>query len=136
VVYYGVLHAGGVVVPLNPVLHARAVGFYLTTTGARMLFVMPRHAIANTVAAVTAGAQPVEVRSHGIAPLTAGFAGRAAYPTSRAACDAAVVIPIADTTGAHTVQLTHGELVGSQEDRRTFTAPRPKRCRNGMSTDD
>jgi long-chain acyl-CoA synthetase len=113
VVFYGVLHAGGVVVPLNPQLHARAVEFYLTITGATMLFVTPRHAIANTVAAVAAGAQPVEIGSHGIAPLTAGFDGRTG-PVSRAASDPAVVLPIAETTGAHTVELTHGGLADSQ----------------------
>jgi long-chain acyl-CoA synthetase len=113
VVFYGVLHAGGVVVPLNPALHARAVEFYLTITDARMLFVAPRHAIISTVAAVTAGTQPVEIGSHGIAQLTAGFAGRV-DPVSRAACDAAVVLPIAETNGAHTVELTHGELADSQ----------------------
>jgi long-chain acyl-CoA synthetase len=113
VVFYGVLHAGGVVVPLNPGLHAHAVEFYLTITGARMLFAPPRHAIANTVAAVTAGAQPVEIGRHGIAQLTAGFAGRA-EPVSRAARDAAVVLPVAETTGAHTVELSQGELADSQ----------------------
>jgi long-chain acyl-CoA synthetase len=113
VVFYGVLHAGGVVVPLNPALHAHAVEFYLTITGARMLFAPPRHAIANTVAAVTAGTQPVEIGRHGIAQLTAGFAGRA-EPVSRAARDAAVVLPVAETTGAHTVELSHGELADSQ----------------------
>jgi len=112
-VFYGVLHAGGVVVPLNPALHARAVEFYLTITDAKMLFVTPRHTIARTAAAVTAGAQPVEVGNHGIAHLTAGFPGRA-EPVSRAACDAAVVCPIAETTGPRTVQLTHGELADSQ----------------------
>jgi long-chain acyl-CoA synthetase len=113
VVFYGVLHAGGVVVPLNPALHARAVEFYLTITGATTLFVRPRHALAKTVAAVTAGAQPVEIGSHGIAQLTTGFAGRA-EPVTRAACEAAVVLPVAETTGAHTVELTHGELAESQ----------------------
>jgi long-chain acyl-CoA synthetase len=113
VAFYGVLHAGGVVVPLNPALHARAVESYLTITGARMLFITPRHALANTIAAVTAGAQPVEIGSHGIAQLTAEFAGRA-ESVSRAACDAAVVSPIAETTGAHRVQLTHEELANSQ----------------------
>ena len=112
-VFYGVLHAGGVVVPLNPALHARAVEFYLTITGATTLFVRPRHALAKTVAAVTAGAQPVEIGSHGIAQLTTGFAGRA-EPVTRAAYEPAVVLPVAETTGAHTVELTHGELAESQ----------------------
>jgi long-chain acyl-CoA synthetase len=112
-VFYGVLHAGGVVVPLNPALHARAVEFYLTITGATTLFVRPRHALAKTVAAVTAGAQPVEIGSHGIAQLTTGFAGRA-EPVTRAAYEPAVVLPVAETTGAHTVELTHGVLAESQ----------------------
>jgi long-chain acyl-CoA synthetase len=113
IVFYGVLHAGGVVVPLNPALHAHAVEFYLTISGARMLFAPPRHAIANTVAAVTAGTQSVEIGRHGIAQLTAGFAGHT-EPVSRAARDAAVVLPVAETTGAHTVELSHGELADSQ----------------------
>jgi long-chain acyl-CoA synthetase len=113
VVFYGVMQAGGVVVPLNPELHARAVEFYLTITDARMLFVPPRHALARTVAAVTAGTQPVEVGKHGITQLMAGFPGRS-EPVSRAASDAAVVSPIAEATGPHTVQLTHGELAHSQ----------------------
>jgi long-chain acyl-CoA synthetase len=112
-VFYGVMHAGGVVVPLNPQLHARAVDFYLTITGARMVFVTSRHRIANTVAAVTAGVQPVEIGSHGIPSMTAGFVGRA-DPVIRAAGDGAVVLPIDETTGAHTIQLTHGELANSQ----------------------
>jgi long-chain acyl-CoA synthetase len=113
VVFYGVLHAGGVVVPLSPPLHARALDFYLTTTGARMLFITPQHALANTAAAVTAGVQPVEIRRHGIARLTAGFPGRT-DPATRTPGDAAVVLTIAETTGAHTVALTHGELANSQ----------------------
>src|SRR5262245_60374624 len=113
VVFYGVLHAGGVVVPLNPALHARAVRFYLTTTDARMLFVTPRHAVADAVAAVTAGTQPVEIGKRGIAQLTAGFAGRA-EPVPRAASDTAVLLPIAEQIGAHTLELTHGELASSE----------------------
>jgi long-chain acyl-CoA synthetase len=113
VVFYGILHAGGVAVPLNPTLHPRELEFYLTIAGARMVFVPPRHAIANTVAAVTAGTQPVEIGRHGIAPLTAGFADRV-EPVSRAAGDAAVVLPVAETNGAHTVELSHGELADSQ----------------------
>jgi long-chain acyl-CoA synthetase len=113
VVFYGVLHAGGVVVPMNPALRARAVEFCLTITDARMLFVTPRRGVATTVAAVTAGAQPVKVGKHGIAQLTAGFPGRA-DPVSPAAGDTAVVLPISKTTGAHGVRLTHSELASSQ----------------------
>src|SRR5215468_7563461 len=48
-VYYGVLRAGGVVVPMNPLLKAREVAFYLADSGARMVFAWP--AAAEEVAA-------------------------------------------------------------------------------------
>ncbi|MBA3420509.1 MAG: long-chain fatty acid--CoA ligase [Thermoleophilaceae bacterium] len=37
-VYYGVLRAGGVVVPVNPLLKGREVGFYLEDSGAKIIF--------------------------------------------------------------------------------------------------
>src|SRR5258707_889677 len=61
-----------------------------------------RRAVPNAAAAVTAGARPVEIGSHGIGSLPAGFAVQP-EPLGRAACDAAVVLPVAETTGAHTV---------------------------------
>src|SRR5215211_4357629 len=38
VVYYGILRAGGVVVPMNVLLKAREVRFYLEDSGAKLLF--------------------------------------------------------------------------------------------------
>src|SRR3954447_13595207 len=38
VIYYGVLRAGGVVVPMNPLLKGREVAFYLNDPGAKILF--------------------------------------------------------------------------------------------------
>ena len=37
-VYYGVLRAGAVVVPMNVLLKAREVGYYLSDSGAELLF--------------------------------------------------------------------------------------------------
>ena len=37
-VYYGVLRAGGVVVPMNVLLKGREIGFYLSDSGARLMF--------------------------------------------------------------------------------------------------
>ena len=37
-IYYGVLRAGGVVVPMNPLLKSREVAFYLGDSGARVIF--------------------------------------------------------------------------------------------------
>jgi len=39
VVYYAILRAGGVVIPMNVLLKAREVNFYLSDSGARFLFV-------------------------------------------------------------------------------------------------
>ena len=38
VIYYGVLRAGGVVVPMNPLLKEREVEYYVQDSGARYLF--------------------------------------------------------------------------------------------------
>src|ERR1700757_2621101 len=38
VVYYGVLRAGGVVVPMNPLLKARGGAYYLADSGAGLVF--------------------------------------------------------------------------------------------------
>ena len=38
VVYYGILRAGGVVVPMNPLLKAREVAYYLGDSGAGLMF--------------------------------------------------------------------------------------------------
>ena len=45
VVYYGVLRAGGVVVPMNPLLKAREVAYYLGDSGAGLIFAW--HSFAN-----------------------------------------------------------------------------------------
>jgi acyl-CoA synthetase (AMP-forming)/AMP-acid ligase II len=91
VVFYGVLRAGGVVVPMSPSLSFRAVEFDSTVTDARILFYAGRRAVATDIAAVTAGTQPVRVGKHGIASLTAGFAGRTG-PVDRAEDDIAVTL--------------------------------------------
>ena len=38
VVYYGVLRAGGIVVPMNVLLKKREVAYYLSDSGAKLLF--------------------------------------------------------------------------------------------------
>jgi long-chain acyl-CoA synthetase len=40
-IYYGILRAGAVVVPMNPLLKAREIEYYLTDSGAAMLFDEP-----------------------------------------------------------------------------------------------
>ena len=113
VVFYGVQRAGGVVVAMNPSLSFRAVEFYSTVTGARTLFHAGRRAVATDLAAVTAGTQPVRVGKHGIATLTAGFAGRT-EPVDRAGDDIAFTVYASGTKGVPKVtELTHACLARS-----------------------
>ena len=110
VVFYGVLQAGGVVVLMSPSLSARAVEFCLTVTGARILFFTHPHAAATTLAAGTAGTQPVSIGRHGIRPLTAGFAGRT-QPVPRDDIDTAVIL---QRSGTSSIELTHENLTQNQ----------------------
>ncbi|GHB18919.1 long-chain-fatty-acid--CoA ligase [Streptomyces viridiviolaceus] len=57
VVYYGVLRAGGVVVPMNPLLKAREVAFTLRDCGARMALVFPLFADEVAKAAAETGTE-------------------------------------------------------------------------------
>ena len=110
VVFYGVLRAGGVVVAMDPSLSFRAVEFDSTVTDTRILFHGGRRAVATDLAAVTAGTQPVRVGKHGIATLTAGFAGRT-EPVDRADDDVAFTVYTCGATGAPKVtQLNHAGL--------------------------
>ena len=58
IVYYGVLRAGGVVVPMNPLLKAREVEYYLTDSGAALVLddvaALPGDSRARTPASRTA----------------------------------------------------------------------------------
>jgi len=69
--------------------------------------------MATDLAAVTVGTQPVRVGKHGIATLTAGFAGRTG-PVDRAEDDIAVIFYDSGTAGVPKVtQLTHGDLASN-----------------------
>src|ERR671914_614334 len=56
-IYYGILRAGGVVVPMNVLLKAREVAFYLTDPGAKLLFAWHDFAEAAERGAAEAGAE-------------------------------------------------------------------------------
>ncbi|HUB57472.1 MAG TPA: AMP-binding protein [Mycobacterium sp.] len=113
-VFYGVLHAGAVVVPMNPWQSAREVAFYLTNTGARMLFFAPACADVAVAGARAAGAAPVEVDGHTLEHLMADVAG-SPRPATRGADDTAVILHTCGTTGVPKgAQLTHRNLVTNQ----------------------
>src|SRR5919107_6086457 len=61
IVYYGILRAGGVVVPMNPLLKGREVEFYLSDPGAKILFAWHGFAEAADEGATAAGADFIQV---------------------------------------------------------------------------
>jgi len=112
-VYYGVLRAGGVVVPMNPLLKSREVAYHLADSGARLAFAW--HLVADEARAGTEQAEVVAVN-----PAT--FPGVLAdqEPTTavvdRAVDDTAVILYTSGTTGRPKgAELTHDNLVRNVE---------------------
>jgi long-chain acyl-CoA synthetase len=113
-VFYGVLHAGAVVVPMDPLRSAREVEFFLTNTGARLLVFAQSCRAAATAGARAAGVPPIGLGEHTLDQLTSGFLGRA-WPVTRASNDNAVILHTSSTTRAPKgAQLTHSNLISNQ----------------------
>src|SRR5919107_1710507 len=62
IVYYGILRAGGVVVPMNVLLKGREVAFYLNDSGAEHLFAWHDFGEAAQQGAQEAGAEAILVK--------------------------------------------------------------------------
>jgi len=119
VIYYGVLRAGGVVVPMNPLLKAREVAYYLGDSGARVLFVW--HGVADEA---SAGAKQAEAEVVVVDPDTFGEVLASAEPAREVAerqeDDAAVILYTSGTTGQPKgAELTHANLARNTEVVRT-----------------
>src|SRR3954454_22173610 len=110
IVYYGVLRAGGIVVPMNVLLKAREVKFYLSDPEAKVLFAWHDFAEAAEKGADEAGAECVLVKPGEFEKLLADVEPKAEV-AERAADDTAVILYTSGTTGTPKgAELTHSNL--------------------------
>ena len=114
-VYYGILRTGAVVVPMNPLLKAREIAYYLGDSGAPVIFAWHVTAPEVEIGAKEAGAEAILVDPATFPDILA-TASPAPQVIDRAAYDTAVVLYTSGTTGhPKGAELTHANLINNVE---------------------
>ena len=115
IAFYGALAAGAVVVPMNPLLKSREVGYYLGDSGAKVVLAWHTAFAEAAKGAADAGAQAIGVETPDMSDLLdAHAAGQGG--SARADDDDAVILYTSGTTGRPKgAELTHAGLVRNAE---------------------
>ena len=109
IAFYGIMYRGAAAVPMNTLLKAREVEFYLSNSGAKAMFATPAFAEQAQAGAAAVGAQCWIVDDARLAELTAGLPEQ--EPVQRADNDTAVILHTSGTTGKPKgAELTHAGL--------------------------
>jgi long-chain acyl-CoA synthetase len=113
IAYYGVLRAGGTVVPMNVLLKSREVKFYLEDPGAKWLFAWHDMAEAAEQGAEEAGAEVILVKPGEFEQLL-GEAEADHDVVDRDGSDTAVILYTSGTTGQPKgAELTHENMISN-----------------------
>ncbi len=115
VLYYGILRAGAIVVPMNPLLKAREVEYFLADSQASL--VLAWHVVAGEAAegAKRTGTDFVTVEPGELAVVLGGHEPATAVPDQEPS-DTAVILYTSGTTGQPKgAELTHANLLSNVE---------------------